>query len=246
MFLEPAPQAPTEDLPLPEGFKPLVGFKLCPPGGVYLQLFFWLLDNVTDVIQIVTFVLHKDFGFAFFVGFFVAMGLVYALFVMVQLESDSIANRGGPIAGSVLLAPFRAAVESAEAGVATMTWGWILRAEQQIEAFLVRAKGAQMRRRSLMMIVSFDSEYNLNKPVTTIRSPRFLLLRMRKGQDKQGAVDQVQPVRSPLTTVFPNMCSLPSQGYIKISDILLYMIWQGISDLPELMPGREGLQKSPL
>ena len=103
-----------------------------------------------------------------------------------------------------------------------------------------------MTSRSLMMIVSFDSEYNLNKPVTTIRSPRFLLLRMRKGQDKQGAVDQVQPVRSPLTTVFPNMCSLPSQGYIKISDILLYMIWQGISDLPELMPGREGLQKSPL
>ena len=123
------PDAPTEDLPLPEGFTPLVTYKLCPPGGVYVLLFFWFLDNVADLVQVVTFVLHRDYGFAIFVALFLTSSLFYSQFVIIHLENSSIHYTGGPILGRVLAAPFRAALESAERGTATMAWEGILVAE---------------------------------------------------------------------------------------------------------------------
>ena len=127
-------ETPIEDLPLPEGFTPLVGIKFCPPGGIYLLLFLWFLDNATDLFQVVTFVRHGDSGFAIFVAFFVTASILLVAFVLVLTESDAITNRGGPIACKVLLSPFQAAMGSVERGKASMTWGWIMRAEQQIEA----------------------------------------------------------------------------------------------------------------
>jgi len=52
----------------PQGYIPVIAFQLWPPGGIYFELSFWLLDYVNDLVQISVFIEHEDTWFAIICG----------------------------------------------------------------------------------------------------------------------------------------------------------------------------------
>eukprot|EP00931_Biecheleriopsis_adriatica_P114804 TRINITY_DN906_c0_g1_i8.p1 TRINITY_DN906_c0_g1~~TRINITY_DN906_c0_g1_i8.p1 ORF type:complete len:422 (+),score=87.16 TRINITY_DN906_c0_g1_i8:63-1328(+) len=60
----------------PAGYQPLVAYGCgFPPKGVYIDLAAWLADFGNDTLQITTFCLHGDFGFAIVCSGFIGMTL---------------------------------------------------------------------------------------------------------------------------------------------------------------------------
>eukprot|EP00439_Symbiodinium_sp_Y106_P071147 s123_g12.t1 len=111
---------------LPEGYEPVVPFKLCPPGGLFLELGVYLFDILNDAIQILTFLRHGDFFFAGFMVFFIVLNCLATIF---QANKDSESRQ--------VLQPFsllREAQRSLARKVPTEPWTKMLYWERVIEA----------------------------------------------------------------------------------------------------------------
>ena len=106
--------------PAPAGYTPLVAFKLDPmPGGVYFELFMWILDYANDANQIATFIGHGDKVFAAVCGGSICLS---SFWIWKDVHQD----------GKTTV--WAAAHESIRRGVATEEWGQVLLAERMFEA----------------------------------------------------------------------------------------------------------------
>lgn len=79
----------------PEGYTPVFAFSLCPPSGIYFELAVWLFDMANDMVQIATFVLHRDFWFAGIMTFFVLFSF---LVTVGGMQEESKLKRVDPLA----------------------------------------------------------------------------------------------------------------------------------------------------
>ncbi|CAE7568051.1 unnamed protein product [Symbiodinium sp. CCMP2456] len=111
---------------LPEGYEPVVAFKLCPPGGLFVELGVYLFDILNDAIQILTFLRHGDFFFAGFMVFFIVLNSLATIF---QANKDSESRH-------VLqpFSPLREAQRCLARKVPTEPWAKMLYWERVIEA----------------------------------------------------------------------------------------------------------------
>ncbi|CAE7731085.1 unnamed protein product [Symbiodinium sp. CCMP2592] len=115
-------RASVSAMAVPEGYVPVVAFRFCPPSGVYFQLGMYLLDMVNDMVQICTFLLHRDWWFAGFMIFFVLLSL---LLTVGGVSHQSTLKRFDPL-GEARLCLAR--------GVTTKAWESMLSCERNVEA----------------------------------------------------------------------------------------------------------------
>ncbi|CAE6973350.1 unnamed protein product [Symbiodinium sp. KB8] len=107
---------------VPKGYAPVVAFSLCPPSGIFFQLAVYLFDIVNDLVQISTFLLHRDWWFAGFMSFFILLSLALAV---PEMAEESKLRRFDPL-GEARLCLAR--------GVPTVAWEVMLACEWSIEA----------------------------------------------------------------------------------------------------------------
>ncbi|CAE7528712.1 unnamed protein product [Symbiodinium microadriaticum] len=107
---------------VPEGYQPVVAWRLCPPGGILLQLGIYIFDVANDVLQILAFVAHGDYCFAGFMFFFVGLNSVMTVF---ETPKSSTLNRFDLIGEAKL---------SLARKVPTKAWFFMLGTERNIEA----------------------------------------------------------------------------------------------------------------
>ncbi|CAE7264719.1 unnamed protein product [Symbiodinium natans] len=107
---------------IPDGYVPVVAFGFCPPSGIFLQLGLYLFDIVNDLVQISTFLLHRDWWFAGVLSFFILLSLALTI---PKMSEDSDLQRFDPL-GEARLCLAR--------GVPTVAWERMLACERNIEA----------------------------------------------------------------------------------------------------------------
>ncbi|CAE7275722.1 unnamed protein product [Symbiodinium necroappetens] len=107
---------------VPKGYEAVVAFKLCPPGGILLQLGIYIFDMANDVVQVGTFVHHGDFWFAGFMVVFVGLCLLCTNFMV----SEQSPLKRCDLVGEAKLCLARQ--------VPTQAWQGMLGAERNIEA----------------------------------------------------------------------------------------------------------------
>ncbi|CAE6973672.1 unnamed protein product [Symbiodinium sp. CCMP2456] len=107
---------------VPEGYVPIFAFSFCPPSGIFVQLGMYLLDVVNDVVQIGTFLYHRDWWFAGFMSLFVFVNLAGTIHEMSKLSK----LKRFDLLGEARLCVTR--------GVLTDAWQMMLACERNIEA----------------------------------------------------------------------------------------------------------------
>jgi len=84
--------------PPPEGYEPLVAFKLCCL-GVYVELLFWTADYANDIAQLITLALNGDWWFVVVSGGSIGLSsLITYHFVYNDHESGVLAAARASIA----------------------------------------------------------------------------------------------------------------------------------------------------
>ncbi|CAE7941220.1 unnamed protein product, partial [Symbiodinium necroappetens] len=124
----------------PEGYAPVVAFRFCPPSGIYFQLAIYVFeprsadmspsapsppsaqDIANDIVQIATFILHRDFWFAGFMCIFVVLSFLLTVWGMQQKS----ALKRFDLVGEARLCLAR--------GVTTEAWEGMLAMERVMEA----------------------------------------------------------------------------------------------------------------
>eukprot|EP00439_Symbiodinium_sp_Y106_P073568 s2010_g13.t3 len=105
---------PSLAMAVPEGYDPVVAFKLCPPGGIMFQLGLYIFDIINDVVQIGTFVYHGDFWFAAFMVVFIGLSL---LLTFTNMATASHLKRFDPLGEAKLMLMCERVVEAPGTGL---------------------------------------------------------------------------------------------------------------------------------
>ncbi|CAE7724039.1 unnamed protein product [Symbiodinium sp. KB8] len=177
---------------VPEGYDPVVAFKLCPPGGILLQLGIYIFDIINDVAQIGTFVYHGDFWFAAFMVVFIGLSLLRTFTSM----SSASQLRGFDPLGEAKLCLARQ--------VPTLAWQEMLMCERVIEApgtGLIGPYGASLL--ALTPLQALSAFYGLISSAKAMAEGRLdQEASVGSGSMQSYSLRAVRPVKAALLTVW--------------------------------------------
>ncbi|CAE7790852.1 unnamed protein product [Symbiodinium necroappetens] len=175
----------------PEGYKPVFAFRFCPPAGILFQLAVYIFDMANDMVQIVTFVLHRDFWFAGFMCIFVVFSF---LFTVVWMQKVSALQRFDPLTEARLCLA---------RGVTTTAWEGMLAMERVIEApstGLIGPYGASLLQ--LTPLQAASCLYGLYSSAKAMAEGR-LQEEVRQGAEAgAAALRAVRPVKAAMLTAW--------------------------------------------
>ncbi|CAE7251175.1 unnamed protein product [Symbiodinium sp. CCMP2456] len=177
---------------VPEGYDPVIAFKLCPPGGIVFQLGIYIFDIINDVAQIGTFVYHGDFWFAAFMVVFIGLSF---LRTSTTMSSASQLKRFDPL-GEAQLCLARQ--------VPTLAWQEMLMCERVIEApgtGLIGPYGASLL--ALTPLQAASALYGLISSAKAMAEGRLdQEASVGRGSMQSYSLRAVRPVKAAMLTVW--------------------------------------------
>ncbi|CAE7561913.1 unnamed protein product [Symbiodinium necroappetens] len=175
----------------PEGYKPVFAFSFCLPAGIFFQLATYIFDMGNDAVQIATFILHRDFWFAGFMGVFVVLSF---LATVVGMHEYSKLKRFDPLTEARL---------SLARGVTTEAWEGMLAAERVIEApstGLIGPYGASLLQ--LTPLQAASCLYGLYSSAKAMAEGRLDLEVNTGAEAGAAALRAVRPVKAAMLTAW--------------------------------------------